>query len=322
MKKLVNRIALTLVCVFTLCQSVSAARLLVPGGQVIGLELADRSVTVAAFDEALGDLAKAAGLAVGDQITKIDEKAVRSAQDVRQALERSDGKVDVSVLRKGKEKLLHLTPRITADGPRLGVYLKEGVTGIGTVTWYDPQSHSFGCLGHGVNTQAGELVAMERGQAYRAAILSVKKGKIGEPGQLMGSLCGTDPIGVLNKNTVQGVFGQMDIQLQGEPLPVASSDQIRTGSATIRSTVRGQSVQEYSVEILKIYPNADPSGRNMLLRITDPALLETTGGIVQGMSGSPIIQNGKLVGAVTHVLVNDPTTGYGIFIENMLDAAA
>ena len=322
MKKMVSRIALVLVCVFTLCQSVSAARLLVPGGQVIGLELADNSVTVAAFDDTLGAQAKAAGLAVGDKITKIDEKTVCSARDVRQALERSDGKVDVAVLRKGKEKLLRLTPQITTDGPRLGVYLKEGVTGVGTVTWYDPQSHSFGCLGHGVNSQAGELIAMQRGQAYRAAILSVKRGKVGDPGQLMGTLCGAEPIGVLQKNTVQGVFGQLETELQGEPLPVADSNQIRTGNATIRSTIQGERVQEYSVEILKIYPNSDQSGRNMLLRITDPALLETTGGIVQGMSGSPIIQDGKLIGAVTHVLVNDPTTGYGIFIENMLDAAA
>ena len=286
MKKMVNRIALTLVCVFTLCQSVSAARLLVPGGQVIGLELADNSVTVAAFDDTLGAQAKAAGLAVGDKITKIDEKNVYSARDVRQALERSDGKVDVAVLRKGKEKLLRLTPQITTNGPRLGVYLKEGVTGVGTITWYDPQSRSFGCLGHGVNSQTGELITMQRGQAYRAAVLSVKRGMVGDPGQLMGTLCGAEPIGVLRKNTVQGVFGQLETQLQGEPLPVADSGQIHTGNATIRSTIRGERVQEYSVEILKIYPNSDPSGRNMLLRITDPALLESTGGIVQGMGVS------------------------------------
>ena len=322
MKKMAKSAILALLCVFTLCQSVSAAQLLVPGGQVIGLELGDNSVTVAAFDDTIGEKAKAAGLQVGDRITHIDAQAVSSVSDVRQALERSDGSVDVSVLRKGKEKDLKLTPQITGDGPRLGVYLKQGVTGVGTVTWYDPQSHKFGCLGHGVNAQDGELIRMNTGHAYRAAVLSVKKGKSGDPGQLLGSLCGAEPIGVLAKNTTQGVFGTVNQSFQGQALPVAGSDDIRTGPATIRSTIQGDTVQEYSVEILKIYPNAKSGGRNMLLRITDPALLETTGGIVQGMSGSPIIQDGKLVGAVTHVLVNSPDTGYGIFIENMLDAAS
>jgi len=228
----------------------------------------------------------------------------------------------VEILRKGKEKELKLTPKVTADGPRLGVYLKQGVTGVGTVTWYDPETKRFGCLGHGVNDPAGSLIPMHSGRAYAASVMSVKKGKVGDPGQLLGALNDAAPIGELAKNTAQGIFGTVQTTIPGQPLPVAHRDQIGTGAATIRSTVRGRTVQEYSVEILKIYPNAKSGGRNMLLRVTDPALLDATGGIVQGMSGSPIIQDGKLVGAVTHVLVNDPTTGYGIFIENMLDAAA
>ena len=163
---------------------------------------------------------------------------------------------------------------------------------------------------------------MRTGNAYTAQILSVKKGKSGTPGQLVGSLDGESLIGTLSKNTVQGVFGKTDIGWVGEKLPVATWQEIQTGAAQIRSKVQGDSVQEYSVEILKIYPSAKASGRNMLIKVTDPTLLNITGGIVQGMSGSPIIQNGKLIGAVTHVLVNDPTTGYGIFIENMLSAAA
>ena len=322
MKKLTCRAAFFLICIVTLCQSVSAQQLLVPGGQVIGLELADNTVTVAAFDEALGRQARTGGLQVGDKITHIDRQVVRSAQDVRQALERSDGSVDVSVVRDGKEKQLRLTPQITAQGPRLGVYLKQGVTGIGTVTWFDPDSGKFGALGHGVNAPGGQLIQMESGRIYESAVLSVQKGKIGDPGQLLGTLSGAEPIGFLEKNTVQGVFGTAQAPWQGQPLPVAESKDIHTGNATIRSTVQGSTVQEYSVEILKIYPNAAQGGRNMLLKVTDPQLLRTTGGIVQGMSGSPIIQDGKLVGAVTHVLVNDPSTGYGIFIENMLDAAA
>jgi stage IV sporulation protein B len=153
-------------------------------------------------------------------------------------------------------------------------------------------------------------------------VVTVKKGMAGEPGQLKGAVSAAGQIGELYRNTQQGVFGTSAAGWKGEPLPVGEAEDVRTGDAVIRSTVSGRDVREYSVEILKIYPSSRTDGRNLLLRITDPALLEATGGIVQGMSGSPIIQNGKLVGAVTHVLVNDPTTGYGIFIENMLDAAA
>ena len=322
MRKFVNRMVLSLVLIFTLCQDVYAVQLLVPSGQIIGLELADNTVTVAAFDDAMSANAQAAGLQVGDRITQIDAQTIGSAQDVRRALERSDGQVDVSVLRNGKAKQLQITPHITVDGPRLGVYLKQGITGVGTVTWYDPSTGEFGALGHGVNSQSGDLIHMNSGKAYKASIVSIKKGKAGEPGQLLGALQSGEPIGVLSKNTVRGVFGTADTAFSGEPLPVADAEQIHTGKAIIRSTVEGNTTREYSVEILKIYPNSKADGRNMLLRVTDPDLLSATGGIVQGMSGSPIIQDGKLVGAVTHVLVNDPTTGYGIFIENMLDAAA
>ena len=322
MKRIANRIALTVAFIFILCQNVSAVELLIPGGQLIGLELGDHTVTVAAFDDTLGTAARAAGLKVGDKITRIDTQTIQCAEDIRQALRCSDGQVDISILRDGKAKTLKLSPQITTQGPRLGVYLKQGVTGVGTVTWYDPDSGRFAALGHGVNTSSGDLLNMRQGRAYKASVQSVKKGVAGEPGQLLGFLNGAEPIGSLSKNTIQGVFGTADSPWHGKALPIASADQIQTGSAIIRSTVQDSQVQEYSVEILKIYPNSKSSGRNMLLRITDPALLQTTGGIVQGMSGSPIIQDGKLVGAVTHVLVNDPTTGYGIFIENMLDAAA
>jgi len=322
MKKMMNRIAVVLLAFWLLPQSVDAARLLMPVGQVIGLVLEDNSVSVAAFDEELGDAAQAAGLRVGDQIIRIDDTDIRSADDIHTALAQSDGTVDVRVLREGKDKSLRLTPEISQDGPKLGIYLKQGVTGIGTVTWYDPESGAFGALGHGVNNPSGELLEMEQGTAYQAAVVSVKKGMVGTPGQLMGTLKSEMPIGALKKNTEQGVFGQTETGWQGICLPTAEIGQIRTGQAHIRANIQGNAVQEYSVEILKIYPHNRTNGRNMLLKVTDPALLEATGGIVQGMSGSPIIQDGKLIGAITHVLVNDPTMGYGIFIENMLEAAS
>ena len=318
MKKLANRLAVMLFCIFILCASVNAAEFLIPGGQLIGLQLKDNTVTVAAFDKELGSNARAAGLKEGDKITKIDDRSITCTEDVRKALTTSDGQVDIAVLREGKAKNFTLRPQITAEGPKLGVYLKQGATGVGTVTFYDPDTGKFGCLGHGVNTPDGSLLPMQSGTVDPASILSIKKGTIGEPGQIIGCLKGDRPLGSLSKNTQQGVFGKIDQPASSDALPIGSA---QTGPATIRSTVHDRGLQEYSVEILKIYPNTKTGCRNMLLKITDPALLETTGGIVQGMSGSPIIQDGKLVGAVTHVLVNDPTTGYGIFIENMLDAA-
>ena len=322
MKKSISRIALAAVCVWSLQCGVFAADLLVPGGQVVGLQLCNDTVTVAAFDDVLGGDTKAAGLQVGDEILSVDGHRVSSAQDVCSALDRSDGAVELRVSRGGKEKKLKVSPRITDQGPRLGVYLRNGVTGIGTVTWYDPETGRFGTLGHGVNESDGQLLEMTEGTAYDAQVVSVKKGVSGEPGQLKGAVAAGQEVGQLYRNTQQGVFGVSRRGWKGEALPVGEPEDVRAGKAVIRSTVCGDRVQEYSVEILKIYPGSRQDGRNLLLKITDPALLDTTGGIVQGMSGSPIIQDGKLIGAVTHVLVNDPTTGYGIFIENMLNAAA
>ena len=322
MIKKINRSLALALCLWLISGSANAAEMLIPVGQVVGLELHSNRVCVAAFDDTLGSGAKEAGLQIGDEIIQIDGKAIHQATDVHQALTRSDGQVALRILRKQKEHELKLTPKITSEGPKLGIYLRQGITGIGTVTWYDPDTGRFGTLGHGVNDANGKLVEMTSGTVYDAEVLAVKRGQSGQPGQLRGGVKGRSALGTLEKNTHQGVFGTVENGWGGSSLPVASRDQVHTGKATIRSTINGHRVQEYCVEILKIYPGHRPEGRNMLIKITDPDLLNNTGGIVQGMSGSPVIQDGKLVGAVTHVLVNDPTTGYGIFIENMLDAAA
>ncbi len=321
MKNGKKRLFILLLCIWLSGKTVLAAELLVPGGQVVGLELADGTVTVAAFDDQLGQAARSSGLQIGDRITAINGKTVRSASDIQKYLRESDGQAELSLLRDGNAKKITVKPEITPDGPRLGIYLRQGVTGVGTVTWYDPETGRFGALGHGVNSGNGSLLVMEKGAVFAADVLAVKQGKIGTPGQLMSTVTGSGSIGFLQKNTVQGVFGQAKLSGLGEKLPVGTKEAVHAGAAVIRSTVKDHQVQEYSVEILKVYPNSGAGGRNMLLKVTDPELLTATGGIVQGMSGSPIIQDGKLVGAVTHVLVNDPTTGYGIFIENMLDAA-
>ena len=295
----------------------SAARQLIPVGRIVGLELRNNTVTVVSLEE--GSPAEAAGVKEGDRLLRIDRRSITTAEDVRQALNESNGTVTLTLQRGDELATIKLSPTITERGPKLGIYLRQGITGIGTVTYYDPDTGTFGALGHGVNDPGGDLLQLTQGVAYPAAITHVRKGAAGDPGQLMGSLTAQSPLGTVRRNTAQGVFGSAEASFSGQSLPIG---QPAVGSATILSTVKGEEPAQYTVEILKIYSAARQSGRNMLLKVTDPALLEATGGIVQGMSGSPIIQDGKLVGAVTHVLVNDPTTGYGIFIGNMLDAAA
>lgn len=320
MKRHISRLSIFFVLLTLLPVRTLAAQYLVPVGQVIGLQLYNDTVTVAAYDDVLGGAAKAAGLKIGDRIVKINDMSIASAEDVRSALDSGEGILNLTVSRGGKQRAVTLTPTQTKDGPRMGVFLRQGIAGIGTVTWYDPDIGAFGALGHGVCDSTG-LLNMTRGSAYEASVTEVKKGRSGDPGQLKGTARSLEPIAPLLRNTAQGVFGVTTRGWRGEALPVAEYSQIHTGTASIRAQTCGQ-VQEYSVEILKIYPQTRSDCRNFLLKVTDPELLSTTGGIVQGMSGSPILQDGHLIGAVTHVLVNDPTVGYGIYIQNMLDAAA
>ena len=203
MKKTISRVALAAMCLWALRGNASAQELLIPGGQVIGLQLYNHTVTVAAFDDVLGGDSKAAGLQIGDEIFCVDGHRTGSAQDVCAALDRSDGTVELRVKRGGKEKRLSIKPRITDQGPRLGVYLRDGVTGIGTVTWYDPDSGKFGTLGHGVNSADGKLLQMTKGTAYNAQVAAVKKGTSGEPGQLKGAVAPNQEVGTLYRNTQQ-----------------------------------------------------------------------------------------------------------------------
>ena len=316
MKRRFSVTAMAVLILLSLPLSGQAAEFLIPVGRIIGLHLNDNTVIIAAY----GANARDAGLRIGDQILSVNGSPVCHAQEVPRLLAQGSGPVEITVRRSGKLHTLEITPTQTPEGCKLGLYLRQGIAGIGTVTWYDPATGNFGALGHGVSTPKGTLLELSSGEAYEARVQSVIRGKCGEPGQLRGD---TDQqqIGQILRNTPQGVFGKAIIGWYGQPMPVAAFEDVRTGPAVIRSTVSGNSVREYSVEIIRIYPMEREDNRNFLLRITDPELLNTTGGIVQGMSGSPIIQDGKLVGAVTHVLVNDPTRGYGIFIENMLDAA-
>lgn len=279
-----RRMAIVLtICLAAFFSTAQAEPLLVPVGQTVGLQLRDNTVTIAAFDDSLGSQARDAGLKIGDLIVKVNGKAVHNTDEVRSILNSSGSPASLLIRRGSKELELPVKITPTDSGAKLGVYLKQGITGIGTVTWYDPATGRFGALGHGVNGSGGVLLRMAQGTTYPAQVQSVTKGKSGRPGQLKGSCDDVDACGELLRNTPQGVFGKSSRGWLGEPIPIAAPEQVHPGQATIRSTVNGSTTGDYSAEILKVYPASRADGRNLLLKITDPTLLETTGGIVQGM---------------------------------------
>ena len=322
MKRIFSAAAIFLFLAAVLPFPALAQQVLVPVGEIVGINIKDDTVTVVAFDEALGSAARDAGLEIGDQLLGIDGNMISNAGDIQEILMENPQQIRLAVSRGGKQKVIHMEPQMSSTGPKLGVYLRQGVSGIGTITWYDPDSGRCGILGHGVSSPQGMLVQLTEGSAYPAEVSSVIPGKPGKPGLLKGIADGDRELGTLYRNTPQGIFGKMQKGFPGQVLPVAAFEEIHPGQASIRSTVTGTEPQEYSVEILKIYPESRQDCRNFLIKVTDSRLLSVTGGIVQGMSGSPILQDGRIIGAVTHVMVADPTTGYGIFIGNMLDAAA
>ena len=310
-------LAVLLVLLLSLSCFAAVPEKLIPGGNAVGLHLNTQGLCVVEVNSAG---AKKAGICKGDVLQKINGQPVTTAKEVTEAVEKSQGAaLKLELFRNGEQFRCTLAPRYGQQGWSLGLMVREGISGIGTVTYYNTEDGSFGALGHGVN-EGSALLPMEEGQVLPARIVSVQRGKKGEPGALQGAMTENKALGQIEKNTTRGIFGSM-VCPQNTALPVAKEEQVKIGEATIRSNVAGTQVREYDVRIVEIHPR-DRLSRNLLLQVTDPELLKTTGGIVQGMSGSPIIQDGKLVGAVTHVLVNDPTTGYGIFIENMLDAAA
>ena len=322
-------LALGLLLVCALPAEALAAEELVPMGCAVGIELEAGGVMVAGFSQvetADGPKspAEAAGLKVGDVITAVNGRETRDAQALLSALTSLTGETaELKVRRDENELLLRVTPACGEDGRwQLGLWLREGVSGIGTVTYYDPETGRFGALGHGINDlDSGKLLPFDGGTITGASVVDVVKGAPGAPGELCGQPDRCRVLGALERNTGCGIFGTGGFAAAGAPVPVASPQEVRLGPASILATVDGDGVEEYSVEISRIYRQPEEH-RFLMLTVTDPRLLEQTGGIVQGMSGSPILQDGKLIGAVTHVLLSDATRGYGIAIQDMLDAAA
>ena len=289
---------------------------LCPGGDVFGVKIKQNGVTVA---ESKGIPA----LKSGDVILSINGVAVNSAAEIRELLGKSGGEsVTVRAMHAGSEISIEVRPTLVDGEYRLGLTLRDSAAGIGTVTFIDPETHVFGGLGHGIcDSDTGDVVDMESGEICGAVLGGVHKGECGKPGELCGILT-DNTIGTLTKNCECGVFGTIntDKLSTNEAIAIGRRDEVAEGEATIISTIKNGKSAEYKIKIHDI-DYASTGSKSFKITVTDPTLIALTGGIIRGMSGSPIIQNGKLIGAVTHVMVADPTEGYGIFIENMLNAA-
>ena len=318
MKKLYQG-AMAALCTLLLSITAFAAtpRELIPGGNTVGLQMQTDGISIVELTDAVPE---AAGLQKGDLITKVNGNSVETTAELKEMIQNCDGSLlNLKILRQGTEKTCTIAPKKTPQGWQLGILVKDSICGIGTITYYNEADGSFGALGHGVGSQ-NNLLPLREGQILPSGIKEGIRGEEGKPGCLHGRILSRESSGEILRNTSRGIFGTTEA-ICGNSLPVGKWEEIRLGEAVILSNVQGTEVKEFTVEIQEIRPR-DEKDRNLVLKVTDPELLTTTGGIVQGMSGSPIIQDGRLIGAVTHVLVNDPTTGYGIFIENMLDAAA
>ena len=268
--------------------------------------------------------AREAGLRVGDRIVKIGAQPLLSASELTEIIEKNQSKpLKITYLRAGKTQTARLTPVYSNTEARYvtGLYVKDSGAGIGTLTFIVPETGAFGGLGHGIcDAATGKPIPIQRGSVVDVTIKSVVRGQAGAPGEVKGYFC-SGKTGTLLGNTECGVYGvlaKIPSNLS-DPIPVGLRNEVKNGKATILCTLDESGRQEYEVELSAIQRDA-MGNKCFTVKVTDQNLLAKTGGIIQGMSGSPIIQNGKLVGAVTHVLINDPTTGYGIFIENMLAA--
>lgn len=312
------------------------AKYLVPIGRTAGIKIYAGGVMVvefAAIKTENGELSPAqeCGLKIGDLIIKVGKANVESMYELQTEISKYPGKqVSLTVLRENKSLNLTVIPRVdtTDSSVKIGAWVRDSMAGIGTITFYDPKSGVFGALGHGISDgDTGTLMPLASGCLIPSSVVGINKGENGKPGELIGIFETGKNCGSLYSNCETGLYGTLKPDelypdlLSREPIPVGGSDTVSRGSAYILSNIAGENVEKFEIEIIKII-NTERSTKNLYIRVIDPVLLSQTGGIVQGMSGSPIIQNGRIIGAVTHVLINDPEYGYGILLENMLENAS
>jgi stage IV sporulation protein B len=309
---------------------------IIPGGQPVGVKLTTKGVMVVGISPVLSSDGNQyspstdAGIEVGDTILKINGINIRDGEHVSRLVNSSDGKLlKLTIIRKGKEFDISVKPVKSKDDQqyKIGTWIRDSTAGVGTLTFYCPFSNTYGALGHPItDVDTGVILTVNSGKIIPSKIISIQPGVRGKPGELRGLFIDSDEeLGTIEKNTICGIYGKADKKIVNniykEPISIGLQGQIKEGPAKILTTINGSDVKCYDIVIEKLTIQSRPNPKSMIIRVTDQELLEKTGGIVQGMSGSPIIQDGKLVGAVTHVFINRPDMGYGIYIEWMLQEA-
>ena len=307
----------------------------IPVGTVAGVKLYTNGVLIVGMTEVQGiDNQKHkpyenTGIKEGDMIISIEEKDITNTLELVETVNKSKGEeLEIKYVRDGKTQECSIQPVQTArEEYKLGLWVRDSAAGVGTVSFYEPKTKRFGALGHGItDIDTGKLINIANGEFITTRVLSITKGEEGTPGKMQGTIINQKNIGKIYKNTNFGIYGVVDdlstLNLQeSREMEVALREEIQLGKATILSSLDNENVEEYEIEIVKKYVNNDYDNKSVLIKITDDRLLEKTGGIIQGMSGSPIIQNNKFIGAITNVLVNDPKQGYAIFGDLMLKQA-
>lgn len=307
----------------------------IPVGTVAGVKLYTNGVLVVGMTEVQGiDNIKYkpyenSGIKEGDMIISVEEQEISNTVDLVDSVNKSNGdEVEIKYVRDGKTLECSIQPVQTArEEYKLGLWVRDSAAGVGTVSFYEPKTKIFGALGHGItDIDTGKLINIANGEFITTKVVSITKGEEGDPGKIQGTINNQQNIGKIYKNTNFGIYGIVDnissLKLDAlKEMEVALREEIKLGKATLLTSLDEESVKEYEIEIEKIYTNNDYDNKSMLIKVTDEALLQKTGGIIQGMSGSPIIQNGKFIGSVTNVLVNDPKQGYAIFGDLMLKQA-
>jgi stage IV sporulation protein B len=313
--------------------SVNDELMLIPGGQSIGVTLYTKGalvVGITGVETAGGEIvnpAREAGLLPGDVILSINGKEIEDAYHMLKMENEAEGDLDIVADRNGKKINLKIKPvRDPSDGKmRLGIWVRDNTAGVGTLTFVTPTDRKYGGLGHAIcDLDTGNILSVKEGEIFFSQVVQVNKGESGVPGEIQGEFINSQKtMGTIEKNTDYGIYGtifsEIDLKTFAKPIPAANRNEVKTGPANILAMVDNKGVKAFDCEIIKVNPQDEPGQKGIVLQITDEELLSKTGGIVQGMSGSPIIQNGKLVGAVTHVFVNNPTKGYGLFIDWMIE---
>ena len=325
-KKIKNNILLTLIFTLLIIPNYALAYsdYIVAGGENIGIELNSKGVIIVGTYEVNGiNPAKEANLRAGDKIIKINNKDVINIEEMLKVIENSNNKSNIKITYLRGNKTNDTSLKLSKSNDNIyktGLYVKDSISGVGTLTFIDPNTKLFGALGHEIiEKNTGQKLEIKDGKIYSSTVTGITRSDIGKPGEKVARYDSSDIFGNVKENTTSGIFGNYTSTIPDKKLyKVAKEDEVKTGNATIFTVIDGNTIESFAINILRINKNTT---KNILFEITDSRLLRNTGGIVQGMSGSPIIQDNFIVGAVTHVVVDDPTKGYGIFITTMLEEA-